>query len=117
MVLSIGHWMLRRIDQRVVWDAFWLGQAMACMIVSIWVPEFSHLFSVPGGMALVLTLAVRSIPLRTLLGTAFAGIILIPMQHLLSIALGPASGLLLFPAFALIALPMLPAMGKRESVA
>ena len=116
MVLSIGHWMLRRIDERVVWDAFWLGQAMACMIVSIWVPEFSHLFSVPGGIALLLTLAVRSIPLRTLLGTACAGIILIPMQHLLSIALGPAAGLLLFPTFALIALPMLPAMGKRESV-
>ena len=116
MVLSIGHWMLRRIDQRILWDAFWLGQAATCMTVSIWVPEFSHLFSVPGGMALLLTLAVRSIPLRTLLITAFAGIIVIPMQHLLSIALGPASGLLLFPTFALIALPMLPAMGKRESV-
>lgn len=116
IVLSLGHWMLRRIDQRFVWDAFWLGQATACMVVSIWAPEFSHLFSFPGGMALLLTLALRSIPLRTLLGTVFAGIIVIPVQHLLSIALGPAAGLLLFPAFALIAMPMLPAMGKCESV-
>ena len=116
MALSIGHWMLRRIDQRIVWDAFWLGQAMTCMVVSIWAPEFSHLLSVPGGMAIFLTLTVRSIPLRTLLGTAGAGIILIPVQHLVSIALGPAAGLLLFPAFALIAMPMLPALGKRNSV-
>jgi hypothetical protein len=117
MALSIGHRMLRRIDQRIVWDAFWLGQAMTCMVVSMWAPEFSHLLSVPGGMAILLTLTVRSIPLRTLLGTAGAGIILIPVQHLLSIALGPAAGLLLFPAFALIAMPMLPALGKRSSVA
>jgi len=117
MTLSIGHWMLRRIDQRIVWDAFWLGQAMTCMVVSMWAPEFSHLLSVPGGIAILLTLTVRSIPLRTLLGTAGAGIILIPMQHLLSIALGPAAGLLLFSAFSLIAMPMLPALGKRSSVA
>jgi len=117
MALSIAHWVLRRIDQRIVWNAFWLGQAMTCMFVSMWAPEFSHLLSIPGGMAIVLTLAVRSIPLRTLLATAGAGIILIPVQHLLSIALGPSVGLLLFPAFALIAMPMLPAMGKRNSVA
>ena len=117
MAWNIGHWMLRRIDQRVVWDAFWLGQAMTCMFVSIWAPEFSHLLSIPGGMAIVLTLTVRSISLRTLLATAGAGIILIPVQHLLSIALGPSAALLLFPTFALIAMPMLPAMGKPNSVA
>ena len=116
MALSIGHWMLRRIDQRIVWDAFWLGQALTCMFVSMWAPEFSHLLSIPGGMAIVLTLTVRFIPLRTLLATACAGIILIPVQHLLSIALGPSEGLLLFPTFALIAMPMLPAMGKRSIV-
>ncbi len=114
MALSIAHWMLRRIDQRIVWDAFWLGQAMTCMFVSIWAPEFSHLLSIPGGMAILLMLTVRSIALRTLLATAGAGVILIPVQHLLSIALGPSAGLLLFPAFALIAMPMLPAMGKRS---
>jgi hypothetical protein len=116
LALSFGHWMLRRIDQRFAWNAFWLGQAATCMVVSIWAPEFSHLLSIPGGMALLLTLAVRSIPLRTLLVTAFAGIIVIPMSHLLSIALGPASGLLLFPAFVLITMPMLPVMGRYESV-
>lgn len=112
--LSIGHWMLRRVDQRDVWNAFWLGQAATCMVVSIWAPEFSHLFSVPGILAIVVTLTVRSIPLRTLLAVSGAGIILIPVQHLLAIAMGPAAGLLLFPMFALIAMPILPALGDRQ---
>ena len=110
--LSIAHWMLRRIDQRFVWDAFWLGQATTCLVVSTWAPEFSHLLSIPAVMAIGLTLTVRSVALRTLLVTAGAGIIVIPVQHLLSIALGPAAGLLLFPTYALIAMPMLSAMGK-----
>ena len=114
MSLSIGHWMLRRVDQRDIWNAFWLGQATTCMFVSIWAPEFSHLLSIPGVLAIVMTLTVRSIPLRTLLTTAGAGIILIPVQHLLAIALGPAAGLLLFSTFALIAMPMLPALGDRK---
>ena len=104
--------MLRRIDQRFVWDAFWLGQATTCLVVSTWAPEFSHLLSIPAVMAIGLTLTVRSVALRTLLVTAGAGIIVIPVQHLLSIALGPAAGLLLFPTYALIAMPMLSAMGK-----
>ena len=87
------------------------------MVVSIWTPEFSHLFSVPGVLAIVLTLTVRSIPLRTLLTTAGVGIILIPVQHLLAIAMGPAAGLLLFPMFALSAMPMLPALGDRHEKA
>ena len=110
--LSIGHWMLRRIDQREVWNAFWLGQATTCMFVSIWAPEFSHLLSIPGVLAIVLTLTVRFIPLRTILATAGAGILVIPVQHLLSIAMGPAAGMMLFPTFALITMPMLSAFGK-----
>ncbi len=113
--LSIGHWMLRRIDQRSIWNAFWLGQATTCMFVSIWAPEFSHLLSVPGAFAIVLTLTVRSIPHRTLLATAGAGILVIPVQHLLSIAMGPAAGMMLFPTFALIAMPMLSALGKHSA--
>ncbi len=116
MSLSIGHWMLRRVDQRDIWNAFWLGQATTCMFVSIWAPEFSHLLSVPGVLAILLTLAVRSIPLRTVLAAAGAGIILIPVQHLLSIAMGPAAGLLLFPTFALIAMPLLSSLGKRHQL-
>ena len=113
--LSIAHWLLRRIDQRFVWDAFWMGQATTCLVVSTWAPEFSHLLSIPAIMAIGLTLTVRSIALRTLLVTAGAGIIVIPVQHLLSIALGPAAGLLLFPTYALITMPMLSAMGKWSS--
>ncbi len=115
--LSIGHWILRRVDQRDIWNAFWLGQSTTCLVVSIWAPEFSHLFSVPSVLAILVTLTMRSIPLRTLLTTAGAGIILIPVQHLLAIAMGPAAGLLLFPMFALIAMPMLPALGDRQEKA
>ncbi|MBC7966194.1 MAG: M28 family peptidase [Fuerstia sp.] len=58
MVLSIGHWMLRRIDQRVVWDAFWMDcqrlysehgdSAASIRLVRAWVvfcnvvPERAH---------------------------------------------------------------------------
>ena len=110
--LSIGRWMLRRVDQRGIWNAFWLGQATTCMFVSIWAPEFSHLLSIPGTLAILLTLSVTSWPLRTIVVTAGAGVILIPVQHLLSIAMGPAAGMMLFPMFALIAMPMLSALGK-----
>ncbi len=112
--LSIAHGLLRRIDQHFVWNAFWLGQATTCLVVSIWAPEFSHLLSVPAIMAIGLTLTVRSIAIRTLLVTVGAGFIVVPVHHLLSIALGPASGLLLFPTYALITMPMLSAMGKRS---
>lgn len=110
--LSIGYWMLRRTEQRDIWNAFWLGQATTCMFVSIWAPEFSHLLSIPGTLAIILTLTVKSLPLRTILATAGAGVILIPVQHLLAIAMGPAAGMLLFPMFALIAMPMLSALGQ-----
>ena len=113
--LAIAHWMLRRIDQRLVWNAFWLGQATTCMVVSLYAPEFSYLLSIPAAIAIALTFTVRSIPLRTILATISAGILLIPVQHLFSIALGPRSGILLFPAFALVAMPMLAALGRRHT--
>ncbi len=113
--LAIAHWLLRRIDRSLVWNAFWLGQATTCMVVSIYAPEFSYLLSIPAAVAIALTFTVRSVPLRTILATIAAGILLIPVQHLLSIALGPRSGVLLFPAFALVAMPMLAALGTRNT--
>lgn len=115
MSLGIAHWLLRRIEQRLVWNAFWLGQATTCLVVSIWAPEFSHIFSIPGALAIILTLTIPSISLRTVLATVASGVMLIPTQHLLAIALGPAAGLVLFPAFILIAMPMLPAMGRAAA--
>lgn len=109
---SIAHGLLWRIDSRSVWNAFWLGQAVTNLCVSIFLPEFSHLLLVPGVAAVLLTFTVRPILLRTLLATAAAGVLLIPVQHLLAIALGPTGGLMLFPAFALIAMPMLPLFGR-----
>ncbi len=109
---SIARGILGRIDQATVWNAFWLGQAMTNLVVSIVAPEFSHLLAIPGLIAVLLTFTVRPILWRTILSTAAAGVMLIPVQHLLAIALGPSGGLMLFPMFALIAMPMLPLFGR-----
>jgi hypothetical protein len=45
------------------------------------------------------------------------GVLLIPLHHLLAIALGPANGLLLFPAFSLLAMPLLPAFACHSNFA
>jgi hypothetical protein len=85
---------------------------MTNLVVSIVAPEFSHLLAIPGLIAVLLTFTVRPILWRTILSTAAAGVMLIPVQHLLAIALGPSGGLMLFPMFALIAMPMLPLFGR-----
>ena len=123
--LSLGMWficlaaccmlaygMLRRINQQCLWDAFWLAHAATCMVVSIFLPEFSYLLSVPAMFALVTTLLLRSIPARTRIVACLSAVLLIPLDHLISIALGPANGMLLFPVYSLLIMPMLPAFGS-----
>jgi hypothetical protein len=109
---SIARGKLWRIEQATVWNAFWLGQAMTNLVVSIVAPEFSHLLAIPGLIAVLLTFTVKPIVWRTILSITAAGVMLIPVQHLLAIALGPAGGLMLFPMFSLIAMPMLPLFGR-----
>ncbi len=108
---TLAYGMLRRVNQECLWDAFWLAHAATCMVVSIFLPEFSYLLSVPAMFALVSTLLIRSIPTRTRVVACLSAILLIPLDHLISIALGPANGMLLFPVYSLLIMPMLPAFG------
>jgi len=112
VVCATAHLFLRGIDQRAVWDAFWLGQAICSVLVAWLAPEFSHLVMIPAAMALITSLLIKSIHSRILVITAGQAILLIPVQHLLSIAIGPANGILLAAAFALTALPLLPVFGR-----
>ena len=110
----LAHSLLRRIHQRRVWDAFWLAHAATCMVVSIFIPEFSHLLSIPAALALVSTLLISNVLLRTLVVGCLSSILLIPLHHLLSIAVGPANGLILFPLFSLVIMPLLPAFAASD---
>ncbi len=109
------HGLLRRIELQIVWRAFWLAHAATCMVVSIYVPEFSYLLSVPALMAIVATFLIRDLLLRTGVVACLSAVLLIPLHHLLAIALGPANGMLLFPAFGLLAMPLLPAFGHSTA--
>ncbi|GEM_PF-1496297 len=115
--LSLGvccwlmHSLLRRIELLIVWRSFWLAHAATCMVVSMLLPAFSYLLAVPAMLAIVATFAIRNLLLRTAVVACLSAVILIPLHHLLAIALGPANGMLLFPAFGLMAMPLLPAFG------
>lgn len=106
IVAGIG---LRRIGSRCLWDSFWLAHAATCMVVSTIAPEFSYLLSVPALFAIAATLLVRDLWWRTIVVSCATAVILVPLDHLISIALGPWNAMLLFPAFALLIMPMLPA--------
>ncbi|MFO0977939.1 MAG: M28 family peptidase [Planctomycetaceae bacterium] len=100
---------LRGIGSQCLWDAFWLAHAATCMVVSTVAPEFSYLLSVPALMAIAATVVVRDLWWRTIVVSCATAIILVPLDHLIAIALGPWNAMLLFPAFALLIMPMLPA--------
>lgn len=117
VTVGIGAFTMPRVDQRVVSSAFWLGQALATVAVSAVAPEFSHLFFVPACIAFVLFAVVRDLRPHAQLTTLAAGVMLIPVLHLLSIALGPGAALLLSPVAALIALPLMPLFGRRPEQA
>jgi hypothetical protein len=114
---GLMHGMLRRIDGQTVWWALWLAHAATCVVVSYFIPAFSYLLSVPAMFAIVATLSIRSPLLRTAVVACLCGVLLIPLHHLLAIALGPANGLLLFPAFSLLAMPLLPAFACHSNFA
>ena len=54
---------------------------------------------------------LRSNPSRTQTVACLSAVLLIPLDRLISIALGPANGMLLFPVYSLLIMPMLPAFG------
>ncbi|MFN9719221.1 MAG: M20/M25/M40 family metallo-hydrolase [Planctomycetota bacterium] len=107
------HFMLCRHDARIVWNAFWLAHAATNMVVSILLPEFSYLLFIPALAAMLITLFVEDVLARTTMVTCFAAVLLVPLHHLIAIALGPAGGLMLLPAFSLLSMPLLPAFSRE----
>ncbi len=110
--LGIARWLLSRCSYESVWAATWVNWSLAGLSVSVIMPEFSHLAFLPELAAI--GLSVSSIPqcLRVLGALLAVTLSMMPLQHLLMIALGPGGGLFWCPAIALLAIPLYPALGS-----
>lgn len=104
--LGLASWLLRRCSPEALWSALWLWGSLAGISVAMVAPEFSPLFLWPAMLATGLSITRWSVAARTILVTVGGAVLLVPVLHLLSIALGPATGLLLCPAFALALMPL-----------
>ena len=106
--LGVAHWLLNRRSAEHTWSSLWLWWSFAGISVATVAPEFSHLLLMPTLLAVVLSAMRCHFVTRTLLATLGSAILLVPIQHLLSIALGPSSGVLLNPVFAMLLVPTYP---------
>jgi hypothetical protein len=125
--LSLGMWvfcllcccqlslmMLRNIERRCLWNSFWLAHAFTTMLVASFAAEFSYLLWLPALFAIAATLLLQDTLVRTAIVSVLCCLLLIPLHHLMAIGLGPAAGMFLFPAFALIVMPIMPCLGKMD---
>ena len=125
--LSLGMWvfciecccqlsmlLLRKVDQRCLWNSFWLAHAFTTMVVATFAAEFSYLLWLPALIAIAATLLLPETLVRTVIVSVLCCLLLIPLHHLMAIGLGPAAGMFLFPAFALLVMPLLPCLGKMD---
>lgn len=110
--LGTARWLLRNLSAETVWSVLWLWWTIAGLCVSAIAPEFSPLLLWPACLATGLSLLRWSAAVRTIVVTIGSAVLLVPVLHLLSIALGPASGELLCPAFALALMPLAPALAE-----
>ncbi len=108
---GLASWLLRRCSAEALWSALWLWGSLAGISVAGIAPEFSPLFLWPAILAAGLSMTRWSVATRTILVTLGSAVLLVPVLHLLSIALGPAAGVLLCPAFALALMPLYSALG------
>ena len=106
--LSVARWLLKLRSAEQTWSSLWLWSSFAGISVATVAPEFSHLLLVPALLAAGLSASKWSVTTRTLIASFASAILVVPVQHLLSIALGPSSGILLCPAFALALVPIYP---------
>ncbi len=118
--LGVAYWILRRCSAEAVWSALWLWGSLAGISVAVVAPEFSPLFLWPALLAAGLSMTRWSVAARSILVTIGSAVLLVPVLHLLAIALGPAAGGLLCPAFALALMPLysslaLPAVNSSSS--
>jgi hypothetical protein len=108
--LGIARWLLRRCSVEAVWSTLWIQWTLAGISVAAIAPEFSHLLLWPAYWSAAVSLSRKSAATKTILVTFGSAVLLVPVQHLFSIAIGPASGALLCPAFSLGLLPLYPAL-------
>ncbi len=106
--LGIARWILKHRSAEHTWGSLWLWWSFAGISVAAVAPEFSHLLLVPALLAAGLSASKWSVTTRTLIASFGSAILVVPVQHLLSIALGPSSGILLCPTFALALVPIYP---------
>lgn len=106
--LGVARWLLQRRSAEHTWSSVWLWWSFAGISVATIAPEFSHLLLVPTFLAAGLSASKSHVMPRTLVATLGSAILLVPTQHLLSIALGPGNGILLNPVFAMLLVPIYP---------
>ncbi|MBC7817868.1 MAG: M28 family peptidase [Planctomycetaceae bacterium] len=108
--LGTARGFLRRCSAESVWSMLWLWWTLAGISVATIAPEFSHLLLWPACLAAALSWSRWSVAVRTVCVTLGSAVLLVPVLHLLSIALGPTSGGLLCPAFTLALMPLYSAL-------
>ena len=113
--LGLARWLLRRFAAETLWSVLWIWWTLAGISVATIAPEFSHLLLWPAYLAAGLSMIRSSVAVRTVFVTIGCAVLLVPVLHLLSIALGPASGAILCPAFALSLWPLYPAMANSAT--
>ncbi len=106
--LGVARWLLKQRSAEHTWSSVWLWWSFAGISMATIVPEFSHLLLVPTCLAVGLSASKCQVVTRTLLVTLGSALLLVPIQHLLSIALGPGNGILLNPVFAMLLVPTYP---------
>lgn len=115
VALGVQSAFVRHGDPHHCWHAVWVGVSIVALAATVVAPEFSHLFLVPGGLALLLTACVRSIPARSVLAVVGTAVLWLPTLHLLSIALGPTSGLMLGAVCGMTLIPVMPQLARGRS--
>jgi hypothetical protein len=113
--LGIAFWLLKQRSADQTWSGLWLWWSFAGISVATIAPEFSHLLVMPTLLAAGLSACRWGVVTRTLIATFGSAILLAPVLHLLSIALGPSNGSQLCPAFALSLLPIYPLVAINQS--
>ncbi len=113
--LGLARWLLRQFAAETIWSVLWIWWTLAGISVATIAPEFSHLLLWPECLAAALSMIRSSVAVRTVFVTIGSAVLLVPVLHLLSIALGPASGAILCPAFALSLWPLYPAMANSDT--
>jgi hypothetical protein len=102
--------LLRGVTMTGVWNSLWLLWSIGATLLAWWVPGLCYLLLIPTLVAAMLTCVPVGPTVRLLLSVTVAGVVLLPLGHLLPVALGPRAGAVLCPVCLLVFCPLLPAL-------